>query len=183
MKKVGLLVLIIIMSSTSVRAQFLQVDPTKFIEWSDTLYLKWSDYEYRPEKAPKRGSMALTSVFHSVRGGIEDGKPNFQVKVFLVKDDSWTSDTLNLPLLAHEKLHFDLAELYGRKIRKEIEILGKRKVTDLSEYKRYIKFLLNDFKNVSLAYDKETEHGRKPQSQEKWLSFVLSEMQRLHEYM
>lgn len=165
------------------QSQFMVVDTDKYIEWSDTLYLKWSDYKYRSSRGKKYPSMALTSVFHSVRGGMKAGKPNFQVKVLLVKEDSWTSDSMNIHLLAHEKLHFDIAEVYGRKIRKQIAILGNRGSKDLSEYKRYIKYFLNEFKRTSLEYDKETEHGQDFQVQLKWFNVVSSELQRLHEYM
>ncbi len=175
-------ILVFLLSLSPVHGQFLEVDRDKYIEWSDTLYLRWSDYVLR-SVANKNQSSALTSVFHSVRGGMKNGQPNFQVKVLFVKEDSWTTDDQSLPLLAHEKLHFDLAELYGRKIRRQIALLGKDGTTDLAVYKRYIKYLLNEFKKVSTDYDKETRYGNLASQQEKWLNYVSNELKRLHEYM
>ena len=178
------MVLLPVLLTNFVQAQgFLKVDTEKYIEWSDSLYLKWSDYQYRPNQTGKFKSNALTAVFHSVRGGVIKGKPEFQVKVLFVKEDSWTTDTLNIALLAHEKLHFDIAELYGRKIRKQIQAISKKGVSDMSEYRKYIRYFLNEFKKVSIIYDKETEHGNIPEEQARWFEFVSSELQRLHKYM
>lgn len=163
-------------------AQYLEVDTTRYMEWSDQLYLSWKDYGFRPYKKQQDLGIALTSVFHSVRGGIIEGEPRFEVKVLFVKEDSWTSDSTSITLLAHEKLHFDIAELYDRKIRKQIDDLFKGGERDLKVYNKYVKQLLGDFKRFSQNYDRQTRHGRDFDQQKLWFDKVYSEMDRLKAY-
>lgn len=165
------------------RGKFLKVDTTQYIEWNATRPLSWKDYLHRPTENAFGDAFALTSVTHSVRGGISKGKPNFEVYVLFVREESWTSDSTDMALLAHEQLHFDIAELYARKLRKQIEAMGKQEVTDLKEYRKKIQYLLDQFKLKSSDYDEETVHGRIGEKQEEWRIFVSSEMQRLHTYM
>ena len=119
-----------------VQAQYLEVDTASYIEWTDELYLNWKDYRFKNKGKKEAGGMALTSVRHSVRGGIIEDTPRFEVKVLFVKADSWTTDSTDIALLAHEKLHFDIAELYGRKIRKQLDDLFERGERDLKIYNK-----------------------------------------------
>ena len=163
-------------------AQYLNVDTLSYMEWSDDLYLSWKDYQFKQRNHRDGNGMALTSVRHSVRGGIIDGEPKFEVKVLFVKEDSWTTDSTDIALLAHEKLHFDIAELYGRKIRKQIDDLFKRGERDLKIYNKYVKQLLGDFKRYSQNYDAKTQHGKDFDQQKKWFEDVFSELERLKIY-
>lgn len=163
-------------------AQYLEVDTASYIEWSEDLYLNWQDYVFMKFGREDLSGMALTSVKHSVRGGIVGGEPKFEVKVLFVKNDSWTTDSTSITLLAHEKLHFDIAELYGRKIRKQIDELFKRGERDLKIYNKYVRQLLADFKRFSHNYDKKTRHGRDFDEQKVWFDNVYSELDRLKLY-
>ena len=167
---------------SKVSAQYLEVDTAAYLEWSDDLYVSWKDYQFREQLLADDVGMALTSVIHSVRGGIIKGAPKFEVKVLFVKKDSWTTDSTSITLLAHEKLHFDIAELYGRKIRKQIDELIKRGERDLKIYNKNVKQLLGDFKRYSHNYDKETRHGKDFDKQKRWFDAVYSELDRLKVY-
>ena len=163
-------------------AQYLKVDTTAYIEWSDDLFMSWKDYRFRGRRFSEDSGMALTSVIHSVRGGIIGNEPRFEVKVLFVKKDSWTTDSTSITLLAHEKLHFDIAELYGRKIRKQIDELFQSGERDLKIYNQYVKQLLADFKRFSQNYDRETRHGKDFDEQKAWFEEVYSELDRLKLY-
>ncbi|MHA7101357.1 DUF922 domain-containing protein [Roseivirga pacifica] len=160
---------------------FLTVDTLAFIEWNEDRPISWEDYGVRTF-GKKPSSFAITSVTHSVRGGLKNGEPNFQVKVLFVKKDSWTSDTTNVRLFEHERLHFDLAELYGRKIRKQIVMLGNQGIDKLSVYKRYVRLLLDEYKRKSMDYDAETRHGALFDQQQEWEEFVHHELERLIDF-
>jgi len=165
------------------RAQgYLRVDTTQFIEWNEERPLRWSDYRLFDEREVQTDAFALTTVFHSIRGGMSKGKPNFQVRVLYVKEKSWTTNIGSNALLSHEKLHFDLAELYGRKLRKQIESLGRQGEKRIKTYQANIQRLLDDFKLKSYAYDEETNHGRISDAQKEWERFVSAELRRLNKY-
>jgi len=161
--------------------KYLNVDTTKYIIWSEERPISWSDYTQLDTEYAN--ATALTAVTHSIRGAISKGKPSFEVYVLFKKEDSWVTDTSDMALFAHEKLHFDIAEMYGRMLRKQIAVMGKKGVNDLAEYRKAIKYLLAKFKEKSFEYDEETNHGTLTTEQRRWQIFVSSELQRLHEYI
>jgi len=162
------------------KGKYLDVDTTKYIVWDEDRPITWDDYPILGEAF--EFPQALTAVIHSVRGSISKGKPKFEVYVLFKREDSWTTDRIDAALFAHEKLHFDIAEMYGRMVRKQIAALGKQGVNDLAEYRKSIKYLLAEFKTKSFEYDEETNHGMTDDEQARWQNFVSSEMQRLHKY-
>lgn len=161
-------------------AQYLKVDTTKYIVWDEDRPITWSDYPILDNKA--EFAQALTAVTHSVRGGMSKGKPKFEVYVLFKKKKSWTTDRTDMGLFEHEKLHFDIAEIYGRMLRKQIAAMAAQGVKDLAKYRKAIKYLLSEFKVKSSDYDMDTSHGMAPDNQEKWKMYASSEMQRLHKY-
>lgn len=167
-------------TGTLTAQSFLEVDTTEYIEWQEERPLGWSDYQFK--RMASKEAYALTTVFHSIRGGMKKGKPNFQVRVLYVKKESWTTNNTSSALLNHEKLHFDLAELYGRKMRRQIEILGRRGEKSMKVYKANIEELLNAFNRRSLDYDKETDHGKLAEPQLEWHDYISSELHRLKKY-
>ena len=155
-----------------------QADTTDF-EWSEERPLTWSDYVLKKFKSGKK-EIAITSVKHRVVGYMENGVPEFEVKVVFVAKDSWTSDTTNMALLAHEQLHFDIGELYRRKIEEKIKRLQKDGEKQKAIYRYVIRKSLSDFRIFSEEYDRETKHGVLKGMQQKWQTKVWEELNRLH---
>ena len=182
MKTRSVIFLLFVLINSAFGQDFLEIDTTRFIEWEEGRPLTWADYQIKTDIDHEESAYALTSVIHSVRGGLINNKPNFRVHVLYVKRDSWSTTNQNQSLLAHERLHFDLAELYGRKIRKEIESLGRQGDQDLINYKKRIGWFLNEFKSKSIEYDNETNHGQLKERQQIWNEFVAYELNRLHKY-
>ncbi|MBO3697509.1 DUF922 domain-containing protein [Roseivirga sp. E12] len=181
--RLGLIFELVLLSNLVLaqNGKYLKVDTTKYIPWSEERPITWLDYERLDTEV--MNASALTAVTHSIRGGMSKGKPSFEVYVLFKIEDSWTTTTTDSTLFAHEKLHFDIAEMYGRMLRKQIAAMGDKGVTDLAEYRKAIKYLLAKFNEKSFEYDDETNHGAVLKEQKRWQIFVSSELQRLHEYM
>lgn len=148
------------------------------IEWSKDRPLKWRDFPFIILKTPGK-ELALTSVKHSVTGRMNNGSPDFEVKVIFVAQDSWTTDTTNMRLLAHEQLHFDIGELFRRKIEQKVKRLRNSGEKQRAIYRYAIRKLLSDFRNFSAEYDKETDHGINQVEQLEWERKVWDELNRL----
>ena len=142
------------------------IEADAMIEWSESRPLEWKDYTYR--RIRLKGSMALTMVKHSVKGYLRNGLPEFEIKVLFRRPNSWTSDTTSLDLLGHEQLHFDIAELYRRKIEQEIIKLQQKKEKNANVYKAEIKRILTEFNVYSRRYDRESDHGKSKPEQARW---------------
>lgn len=96
------------------------------------------------------------------------GYISFKAVAVFDKNLSWVKpDCKNEQLLSHEQLHFDIAELYARKLEKKLNSLrltlkDKRKIKQLQqEYTR-------DQLEVQKKYDKETLHGLNSVKQKLW---------------
>jgi len=149
------------------------------IEWQEGRPLTWKDFRYIKLRSGKK-EIALTSVKHSVTGKMVSGSPDFEVRVLYMAQDSWTTDSTNMNLLAHEQLHFDIGELFRRRIEQKVRRLRDGGEKQKAIYRYAIKKLLSDFRNFSNEYDRDTNHGTKLPKQLKWKDKVWDELNRLH---
>lgn len=154
------------------------IEAETMIEWSESRPLEWKDYAYR--RIRLKGSMALTMVKHSVKGYLRNGLPEFEIKVLFRRPNSWTSDTTSLDLLGHEQLHFDIAELYRRKIEQEIIKLQQNKEKKAAVYREEIKRVLAEFNVYSRRYDRESDHGKSRPEQARWKIEVEMGLKEFH---
>jgi hypothetical protein len=148
------------------------------IEWNQARPLEWRDYHFR--RVRKVGYVAITSVKHSVKGYMRNGFPEFDIKVYFDTKESWTGDTTDVKLLSHERLHFDIGEIYRRKIETRITELQVKGEKRAGVYRGEIKNILIQFNKFSNQYDEESGNGRKKEEQLRWEGIVSAELKRLH---
>jgi hypothetical protein len=146
----------------SITAKIYSVDnvksyETKF-EWSSDRKLTWEDYKGSPSPAQDTNIAATTSCRFGLLAG-----PSVEVtNEFICHQSSVRQGQQKPTLLAHEQLHFDLCEVYARKLRKELAAntsVDPREVF-IGMYKLY--------KETQWLYDDETNHGLEPQAQKLW---------------
>jgi len=106
------------------------------------------------------------------------------IKVHCVfnKELSWTKDTCSKSLLQHEQLHFDIDELYTRKIRKAIQEITTKGIADESVYKDVINSIKDEANLKNQTYDDETHTGTIEKEQERWRKMIKCELSKLSEY-
>jgi hypothetical protein len=149
------------------------------IYWKADYKLRWEDFQ---GKADSNSQFGATSNPH-IRYKLSANEDSFSVNVFcfFLKSKSWTklrSDTL----LIHEQGHFDIAELFARKLRKKF-----------SEYKFRSQFVRTDIDSIflvnnkerhemDLLYDKETDFSRNRKKQIIWGEKLKIEMDNFQEF-
>lgn len=149
------------------------------IEWNEYYDLSWRDFKgKRPGDA---AGDAGTVVQIKAKPFLVKNKVEYDVYALFVKDKSW-AEAFTAPLLAHEKLHFDIAELYARKIRKRIAQMQEEKVTDVDAYNLSIQELLQESNEIDMQYDVETLHGAMSEKQKEWTERVRAELNGLRKY-
>jgi predicted secreted Zn-dependent protease len=165
-------------TSLNSHAQKPKAAELDLIEWNEARPLEWRDYPFR--RVRKVGYVAITSVKHSVKGYMRNGLPEFDIKVYFDMKESWTGDTTDVKLLSHERLHFDIGEIYRRKIETriiELQVKGEKRA---GVYRAEIKNILIQFNKFSNQYDEESGNGRKKEGQLRWEGIVSAELKRLH---
>ncbi len=157
-----------------------QSQRSQLIYWSRERKLQWSDFRYR-EPISSYSATATTAISISVDPYEEDHLPNYQVTFRFNRSLSWTNDSTSHELLGHEQCHFDIYELYARRIRAKILELRAAGVEEKEAYTNEITRLVNECKVFQKEYDKQTAHGVLRTNQESWQVYVHQLLSELHE--
>lgn len=149
----------------------------KEIEWSASRKLTWDDFKGPPDIEKYPDALAATNSGFGYANSINLFKAN---KIH-VKTIFYTNTSFVLPkgrndyVLRHEQIHFDITEIYSRKLRKAYANLNITSITS-GKAKSIFLEVFEDFKNRQDAYDIETIRGEKKEIQEKWEAIIKIEL-------
>ncbi|HXB11149.1 MAG TPA: DUF922 domain-containing protein, partial [Bacteroidia bacterium] len=86
-------------------------------------------------------------------------------------------------ILKHEQLHFDICELFARKLRKMMEETDFTKVKNIIPQIQSMYNKVNgEFVRYEEKYDNETNHGENPAKQKLWSDDVANQLKDLDKY-
>lgn len=153
------------------------------IQWSPDNLLKWEYYQGEPDTIRFKDFKAVTYAWYKHENyNVFKDSIVFDLVSYFVVNASWVTEKSD-ELLAHEQTHFNLYEVFTRKIRKE---LGKYRYDNENDFVNYYSSIINidankrkDFQNL---YDKETDYGRNHEAQEKWNQKVNEMLKELEDY-
>ena len=179
MKKVFVIAALAVCFSFATNAQ--DTDPV--ILWKNNLALRWDDFEGKPTGEHQQNA-AMTFSNINIDLSKEGEKIVCEVECTFSKNKSWVKPGKESPhLLAHEQRHFDLGEVYARKIR---EAISKLKFTDVKEFQQDVaetyNSLLNEYRMQQELYDSETNHGLQKEQQEKWNKKIKAQLEDLKDF-
>jgi hypothetical protein len=149
------------------------------LEWNEFYRLQWEDFKGTPGESA--AGDAGTSVQIKAKPYMVKNEVKYDVFVLFNRDKSWSRDK-SPQLLAHEQLHFDLGEVYARKIRKLITDYKKKGVNDVKAYNNVISQLLQESNEADRQYDIETLHGALSDKQAAWSKKIKGELADLKAY-
>lgn len=150
------------------------------ILWNKTSKLEWKDFQGKPNSDESDIVLAKTQTsIEIVESSYKNDIPVFKIHCYFLKKKSWTvvDDQYTL---SHEQLHFDISEIYARKIRKKFDSLNKNKVTSLEVYQKVYDSLIEDNDRYNELYDSEVYFNA--ESQKKWHKKIKTELGDLKEY-
>jgi len=151
------------------------------IYWNTTRKLIWEDYKGIPDTNLPMQALTSYHVTYSCSPG--KNTLTFIVDAYFSQNDSWVTTGKGTPkLLKHEQLHFDLAELCARKIRKDFST-AKFTRTDLkSQVNAIWNKDFNELNNLQELYDNETDHSKVDSAQAAWEKKVPAAIKELDAY-
>lgn len=151
------------------------------IYWEAKDKLNWEDFQGRPDHQHKYIS-ALTSSGILHYRGCENGEIIYKVRAYFEKKESWFKEEAhNDYILAHEQLHFDITELYARKLRK---LLSERKFECGQEvaFEDFITHFVSAWESKQMAYDAITYHSVDKKKQKDWKHKIAMELSLLENF-
>ncbi len=149
------------------------------IEWNEYYRISWEDFRGQPGANSIGDAGAVVQI--KAKPFLVRNEVHYNVVAYFSRPRSWARDTSDA-LLRHEQLHFDLAELYARKIRKRIDELKKSGVTDVKDINAAIQILLDESNDADRRYDVETLHGALVKKQKEWERRISRELRELNEF-
>jgi hypothetical protein len=153
-----------------------------YILWNDSTGLTWDDFL---GKAPVNTSLAAMTYTQLSLNPFEYNPPECKISIQAMfdKNKSWVKEKSKTDyLLGHEQLHFDIAELYARKLRKGIKngvFSSKKLQSQLSDLFHKYNTELSEYES---EYDKETNHSKIEEKQKKWEINIPKELEKLKDY-
>jgi hypothetical protein len=139
------------------------------VPWSAEQKLVWKDFRgtQTNTRAAAVTASGISYSFSSMVKG-DEVRIDFEIGAFFYPERSWyRPEVCDSVILGHEQLHFDISELYSRKMRKRLEQtkFTKNVKTEIRKIYAEITAELNDFQN---RYDQETNFSRNRDQQLHW---------------
>lgn len=152
----------------SLSTVFSQEEET--ISWTPDRKLQWEDFKGRPFKTAWAAAVTASGITYEFSSVETDGalKLDIQISTHFYPDESWYQPALvNGVILSHEQLHFDIAELFARKMRK---IVAETNFTSnvKAEIKKIYSDILKELSAFQKKYDFETNFSRNIEKQIAW---------------
>lgn len=152
------------------------------ILWSKNKKLSWDDFQGQPDSTSVFN--ANTSVIVDYSHKMSESTIEYNIYCYFLKKSSWTKKNTSKKLLVHEQLHFDIAELVTRKIRKAFTLYQSQNLKETQIYidRTNYDFYVEELSNLNLKYDSETNHGLVANKQQEWEKKIAAELKKLEAY-
>ena len=146
---------------------FSQSSNEEVLEWDPSRKLSWADYKARPN--PDSDAAASTTTYLGINYNITSRSFSYKIYSRFSKTRSWGLHKTAY-ILSHEQGHFDIAEIFARKLH-EYEFNKKTYNKDLEKIYRDVTKEKEDTQN---QYDKETNHSINKTEQLLWLKKIAA---------
>ncbi len=148
-------------------------------QWSEHNKLSWDDFR-GPVDAIVDECAAAThcGIGFSTTNTCPGAKPTIKVYNNFYINKSWVRADAKMPqILEHEQGHFDLCEIYTRKLRERMNGFD----TNTANMKQALMNIYNEiseeYEARQQAYERETTHGTNIPEQKKWVDIISHELQ------
>lgn len=149
--------------------------------WSDGIKLTWEDFKGKSSNRLGYAALSHTIIIlnYDVHSNGETFNPTFTVKCAFQRSKSWVKrnepNSKTPEILAHEQLHFTIAEITARKLRRNLKVQQYTK-----NYKKEINEIYNktldEGEKMQERYDKETNHSIDEEAQKRWSYLIESDL-------
>jgi hypothetical protein len=154
----------------------------EIIAWDENRPLNWDDFKGKPE--PRFAAATTSYDILKTIAKKNDNASEVKITAVFFKRSSWKKvQWINDDVLAHEQRHFDIVELFARKLRKKLGDQKFKSYTELEE-KLLELYGVND-KEMDLyqdQYDEETDGSMNGDQQRAWQKKIAREIKELDTY-
>ncbi|MBT8185062.1 MAG: DUF922 domain-containing protein [Eudoraea sp.] len=140
------------------------------ILWNSEQRLSWSDFKAKPTGQGRAAAITASGISYQFSTMETNGEfeLDYTVHTYFYPNKSWYHpEVCDEVILSHEQLHFDITELFARKMRK---ILSETRFTKnvKSEVRAIYRKINNELAEFQNRYDDETNFSRDRENQSLW---------------
>ena len=155
------------------------VTTNDFIQWNPSRRLNWNDFKGSPPRSASNA--ALTSSGILMKFSTNGEWLDYQISCNFDKNSSW-GRVKNDHILSHEQGHFDISEIYARKLNKTLKAYHPRGNSVTRDVNEIYKKVMDELLVMQNKYDEETDYSRNFRQQENWLSKIDGYLEGLKDY-
>jgi hypothetical protein len=136
------------------------------LPWMNKRRLTWDDFKCDPVRNTE--AVALTSTSLGISYKIKGNQFQYDVACSFSKHHSW--GLMKTPyILAHEQGHFDITEIFARKLHQKLQVYQLNDRTFKQDISTIYQKVVKEKEAYQELYDAQTDHSRKKIKQEEWL--------------
>ncbi|MES2689631.1 MAG: DUF922 domain-containing protein [Bacteroidota bacterium] len=176
-----LFLILTLLFSLHVSAQLTKRQALDTLIWNTVQPLTKEDFQSK-RSMYGREIPAYTSSAIYLYQKEDNGQLNFYVEAIFLKSKSYMAKE-SVYILKHEQIHFDITELYARKLRQLIAQKDFTKVKNVvSEIDRMYKRMASEWQKEENKYDSETQHGINGARQNIWNDNIAAQLKKLEAF-
>jgi Bacterial protein of unknown function (DUF922) len=147
-----------------------------YIDWNASRKLSWNDFNANPPKNPP--AAALTSTAIKIDFGYYNESLQFHIRCRFDKEASW-GFVKNDYVLSHEQGHFDITEIYARKLNAALKKYVPDPASLRSDVNKIYQDMMKQYYDRQDEYDHQTNFSIDHAQQEVWLNKIRDELSEL----
>ena len=147
--------------------------------WDSNLRLTWADFKGKvpPAAVPAATTASGISYTYSANLMHHEVILDYEVNAYFYPNESWYKPSVcDANTLSHEQLHFDISELFARKMRNRLD---RTSFSDdvKAEIRKIYKDILQELQDFQDQYDWETNFSRNKEKQAEWNQKIAKALQ------
>ena len=147
------------------------------LQWSAARRLSWEDFKSRPDHNSTNAALTSSAVSFSYSYDSEKGF-SYTIACLFQKNSSWGKIKTEY-ILAHEQGHFDIAEIFARRLNKLMKAYSFNPATAQKEVPAIYQQVMTDLAAMQNQYDSETDFSRDKEQQAVWSLKIHSTLENL----
>jgi hypothetical protein len=156
-----------------------QESTEEHIDWSPARKLDWKDFKSQPD--PASDAAASTTTYLGIEYSLIDDVIYYKIACRFSPVKSWGIHKTDY-ILGHEQGHFDIAEIFARKLHKRISEYSFNKNSYKQDLRKIYLEVMSEKEKWQNAYDAETEHSIRRKEQKEWLVRINNELENHKDY-
>lgn len=151
------------------------------IYWSEDRKLTWKDFKAPPPRYTEDAALTVTNLKNHYSSDYVT--IDLEIRAIFKPLKSWVREEGKTDaILKHEQVHFDIVELFARKLRKKLLQASFSHSTFKKEIDALVKKHWEDCNEFQSDYDGETDHSKNAVKQKEWEEKVSRMLDEVKEF-